>query len=166
MTLIITPVTQRSHITLLVVSIGAAVIAGCGRSSADRAATPRDTTARVATRSDTTAHAETTYDSTSGAVTVTQSPPGGNARQDSLWRATLTKWEQEKPQKLLLIDTVPRTYTYARDHISMSAIWGLQILTPDRAKALSSDPAAANGAYLIITKGHVPHTTPNLNARP
>ena len=99
-------------------------------------------------------------------VVVKTPPPGGDARQDSLWRATLAKWEREKPRRLLLIDTVPRTYAYARDHISMASIWGLQILTPDRAKALSSDPAAANGAYLIITKGHVPHTTPRLNVRP
>lgn len=162
----ITPVTQRSQISMLGVFVCAALLAGCGRSSADRTATPRDTTAPVAARVDTTTHSETTYDSTSGAVTITQSPPGGDARQDSLWRATLAKWEREKPQRLLLVDTVPRTYDYARDHIRMSSIWGLQILTPDRAKALSSNPAAANGAYLIITKGHVPHTAPNLNARP
>ena len=93
-------------------------------------------------------------------------PPGGSAYQDSSWHALLTKWERDKPQRLLLIDTVPRTYAYARDHVSMASVWGLQILPPDKAEALSSDPAAANGAYLIITKGHVPHTTPALNARP
>ncbi|MGH7621737.1 MAG: hypothetical protein ACREMU_05305 [Gemmatimonadaceae bacterium] len=151
---------------MLGVCLGAALLAGCGRSSADRAATRGDTTAPGAARRDTTTRAETTYDSTSGGMTVTQSPPGGIARQDSLWRATLAKWEREKPQRLLLVDTVPRTYAYARDHVSMSSVWGMQILTPDRAQALSSNPAAANGAYLIITKGHVPHTTPNLNARP
>jgi hypothetical protein len=93
-------------------------------------------------------------------------PPGGSAYQDSSWRAILTKWERQKPQRLLLVDTVPRTYAYVRDHVSMASVWGLQILPPDKAEALSSNPAAANGAYLIITKGHVPHTTPRLNARP
>jgi len=149
-----TPLISRSNIMLLGVCLAAASLVDCTRSSSDRsaAATTRDTTSHVVTQQET--------------VTVKTPPPGGDARQDSLWRATLSKWEREKPRRLLLIDTVPRTYAYARDHISMASIWGLQILTPDRAKALSSDPAAANGAYLIITKGHVPHTTPRLNVRP
>lgn len=81
---------------------------------------------------------------------------GGQPLQDSIWAATLTRWEAAKPQRLLLIDGVPRTYAFARDHVSQSSIWGIKVLSADQAVALSSDSAAANGAIAITTRAHAP----------
>jgi hypothetical protein len=68
----------------------------------------------------------------------------------------LTRWEASSPRQLLLIDGVPRTFAYAREHVSLSSVWGIQNASAKEAKALSSDPAGANGAIVIITKAHAP----------
>ena len=86
----------------------------------------------------------------------TTPPPGGQAYQDSAWAAILTKMEHEKPQRLLLIDGVPRSFAYARAHVSQSSIWGINEVSAKEAKTLSKDPAAANGAIVITTKAHAP----------
>lgn len=83
-------------------------------------------------------------------------PYGGQAFQDSGWAAMLTRWEAAKPRRLLLIDGVPRTYAYARGHVGLSSVWGIQEVSATEAKTLSSDPDAANGAIAITTKAHAP----------
>lgn len=83
---------------------------------------------------------------------------GGQALQDSAWNAMLTRWEGAKPQRLLLVDGVPRTYAYARDHVSQSSVWSIQQLSAKQAAAISSAPAAANGAIAITTKAHAPRS--------
>jgi hypothetical protein len=85
--------------------------------------------------------------------------PGGQAFQDSSWTAMLTKWEAATPQRLLLIDGTPRSFAYARAHVSLSSVWGIQELSAKEAKALSSEPAAANGAVAIATKAKVRGST-------
>ena len=87
---------------------------------------------------------------------VPESVPGAQAVQDSGWVAMLARWEAAKPQRLLLIDNVPRTYAYARDSVSISSIWGIRDLSATQAATLSSDPAGANGAIAITTKAHAP----------
>jgi hypothetical protein len=81
-------------------------------------------------------------------------PPGGQAFQDSGWTAMLTNWEAAKPRRLLLIDGVSRTFAYAREHLPLSGVWGIQELSPSEARTLSSDPAAVNGALAITTKAY------------
>jgi hypothetical protein len=83
-------------------------------------------------------------------------PPGGQAFQDSTWAAMLAQWEAVRPRRLLLIDGIPRTFAFAREHVSLSSVWGMQELSAKEAKARSSDPAAANGAVAITTKAHAP----------
>lgn len=83
-------------------------------------------------------------------------PPGGQAFQDSAWAAVLTKLEREKPRRLLLVDGVPRSFAYARAHVSQSSVWGIQEVSAKEAKSLSKDPSAANGAIVITTKAHAP----------
>jgi hypothetical protein len=82
------------------------------------------------------------------------SPPGGQAFQDSSWHAMLAHWESSKPAPLLLVDGVPRTYAYAREHVSLASVSGMRQVSPAEAKTLSSDTAAAHGAIVIATKGH------------
>ena len=82
--------------------------------------------------------------------------PGGQAFQDSVWISMLNRWSAAKPQRLLLVDGVPRTYVYARDHVPQASVWGMQELSATQARAVSSDPAAANGAIAITTKAHAP----------
>jgi hypothetical protein len=88
--------------------------------------------------------------------TVPDTAPGGQVYQDSAWAGTLEQWATAKHPRLLLIDGVPRTYAYVRDHVRLSSVWGLKELSAAQAAALSSDPAAANGAIAITTKAHAP----------
>ncbi len=83
--------------------------------------------------------------------------PGGQAFQDSSWLAMIARWDSSVPRRLLLIDGTPRTYAYARAHVSLSSVWRVQEVPAKDAKALSTDPAAANGAIVIVTKAHAPH---------
>jgi hypothetical protein len=64
----------------------------------------------------------------------------------------LTKWEAATPQRLLIIDGTPRSFAYARAHVSLASISGIQELSAKEATAVSSEPAAANGAVVITTK--------------
>ncbi|HVX41961.1 MAG TPA: hypothetical protein VHB25_20535, partial [Gemmatimonadaceae bacterium] len=85
---------------------------------------------------------------------VTESPPGGQTFQDSAWTAMLTRWEGERPRRLLLVDSIPRTFAYVREHVPFSSVSGMQELSASQARGLSTDPAAAHGAILITTKSH------------
>jgi hypothetical protein len=87
---------------------------------------------------------------------VAEAPPGGQALQDSSWRAMLTHWESSKPSPMLLVDGVPRTYAYAREHVSMSSVWGMRQVSAAEAKTLSSDSNAVRGAIVITTKAQSP----------
>ncbi|HEY4129655.1 MAG TPA: hypothetical protein VGM50_03515 [Gemmatimonadaceae bacterium] len=78
--------------------------------------------------------------------------PRGQAFQDSSWSTMLTKWEAATPQRLLIIDGTPRSFAYARAHVSLASISGIQELSAKEATAVSSEPAAANGAVVITTK--------------
>lgn len=86
----------------------------------------------------------------------TSPPPAGQGFQDSSWNAMLAHWESSTPAPLLIIDGVPRTYAYAREHVSLSSVWGMQQLSPAEAKKLSSDSGAAHDAIVITTKAHAP----------
>jgi hypothetical protein len=81
-------------------------------------------------------------------------PPGGQAFQDSSWAAMVTQWEAARPQRLMLVDGVARTYGYVREHVPMSAVFSIKQVSPKEARALSSNAAAANGAFVITTKSH------------
>lgn len=100
--------------------------------------------------------ADTSYSEYQWHVVPHSLPPGGEAHQDSAWAATLTGWETARPRRLLLVDGTPRTFAYARDHVSLSSVSGIQEVSAKEARALSSEPDAANGAIVITTKAHAP----------
>ena len=78
-------------------------------------------------------------------------------RIDSVfWDSTLTKWEKSRRPPLLLVDSVPRSYAYVRQHIRMEDVWGMNEVTAAEAVRLSKDPGAARGAVVITTKAHAP----------
>ncbi len=78
------------------------------------------------------------------------------AVQDSVWHATLDRWAAEKPRRLLLVDGAPRSFAYVRDHVPLSAVWGMREVPAAAAESLSADPAAHNGAIVITTRAHAP----------
>ncbi|MGH7669806.1 MAG: hypothetical protein ACRENQ_09975 [Gemmatimonadaceae bacterium] len=78
-------------------------------------------------------------------------------RIDSVaWNSTLTKWESSPRPQLLLVDSVPRSYNYVRQHVRLEDVWGMQEVSAAAARRLSKDPAAASGAVVITTRAHAP----------
>ena len=83
-------------------------------------------------------------------------PPGGQAFQDSAWIAYLSQWDTASKPPIVLVDTVHRTFAWARANVSQSHVWGFHQVSPAEAMKLSHDPGAANGALVITTKEHAP----------
>jgi hypothetical protein len=48
--------------------------------------------------------------------------PAGQATQDSAWRAMLARWEEAKPQRLVLVDGVPRSFAYVRAQVTIASV--------------------------------------------
>ncbi len=93
-------------------------------------------------------------------------PPGGQTVQGS-WIAFLSQWDTSSSPPLLLVDGVRRTFADARATVSEQSVSGFRRITAAEAMKLSSDPAAANGAVVITTKGHTPPPLPEMRgARP
>lgn len=82
------------------------------------------------------------------------SPPAGEAAQQSGWVAMVARWEASTPTRLVLVDGVPRSFSYVRTQVPLESVWDLREVSPKETRALSTDSAAANGAFVITTRAH------------